>query len=185
VPLVVPLAQVVDIPDFADIDYRWDVKQVAAPVALPAFVDNHPAGEVALVDSVEAVPLVGKVVPADSVEAVPQESAEAAPADIDMVSFGKAQIDFANCPTRACPAVAEVAELALWDHIDYDIDLAWSILFCIHAINKKMKQFDTRLYACYPVALENNNYSYIRTNKATVSCRSYFLVQSRISTCSL
>ena len=178
-------AQVVDIPDFADIDYHWDVKQVVAPVALLVSVDNHPVVEVAPVDNAAVDHPVVEVALADSVEAVPQASAVVVLADIDMVSFEKAQIDFENCPTRACPAGAEVAELVRWDHIDYDIDLAWSILFCIHAINKKMKQFDTRLYACYPVALENNNYSYIRTNKSTVSCRFYFLAQSSISTCSL
>jgi hypothetical protein len=159
--LVLQPAQVVDIPDIADIDYRWDVKQVAASVAPLAFVDNHPVVEAVPADNAAVVPLVVEVAPADSVAAVPQASAVAVPVDIDMVSFEKAQIDFENCPTQVCPAVAEVAELALWDHIDYDIDLAWSILFCIHAINKKMKQFDTRLYACYPGALENNNYSYI------------------------
>jgi hypothetical protein len=129
--VVLPV-QVVDIPD---IDYHWGVKQVAAPVALLASVDNHLVVAVAPADSVEVVPLVVAVAPADSVEVVPQVSAVAGPADIDMVFFEKAQIDFENCPTRACPAVAEVADLALWDHIDYDIDLAWSILFCIHAIN--------------------------------------------------
>jgi hypothetical protein len=137
VPLVVPLAQAVDIPDFAHIDYRWAVKQAGAPVALPASVDNRPVVEVAPVDSAAVVPLVVEVAPVDSAVVVLQASAAVALADIDMVSFEKAQIDFENCPTQACPAVAEVAELALWDHIDYDIDLAWSILFCIHAINKK------------------------------------------------
>jgi hypothetical protein len=134
VRLVVLPAQVVDIPD---IDYHWGVKQVAAPVALLAFVDNHPVVEAVPVDSAVAVPLVVEVAPADSVETVHQASAAAVPVDIDKVAFAKAQIDFENCPTRACPAGAEVAELARWDHIDYDIDLAWSILFCIHAINKK------------------------------------------------
>ena len=111
-------------------------------MVLPASVGTHLVVGVAPVDNVEAALLAVEVALADSVEAallvvevVPQASAAVAPADIDMASFEKVQLDFENCPTRACPAVAEVAELALWDHIDYDIDLAWSILFCIHAIN--------------------------------------------------
>mgnify|MGYP003623103735 CR=1 FL=1 len=133
-PVLQP-APVVDIPDN---DYRWDVKQVVASVALPVSVGIHPV-VVLVADSVEvahpAVAVVVEAAPADSVEADPQASAVVDPADIDTVSFEKVRLDFENCPTRACPAVVEVAELALWDHIDYDIDLAWSILFCIHAIN--------------------------------------------------
>lgn len=129
------LAQVVDTQDFADIDYRWGVKQVAAPVALLASVDNHPVVEAVPADSAAVVLLVVEAAPVDSAEAAPQASAAAVLVDIDMVSFERVPLDFENCPTRACPAVAEVAELALWDHIDYDIDPAWSILFCIHAIN--------------------------------------------------
>ena len=129
--LVVLPAPVVDIPD---IDYHWGVKQVAAPVALLA-VDNHPVVEAVPADNAVAVPLVVEAAPADNAVVVPQASAVAVLADIDRVSFEKVPVDFENCPTRACPAVAEVAELARWDHIDYDIDLAWSILFCIHAIN--------------------------------------------------
>ena len=137
-----PVLQPVLVVDILGSDYHWGVKQVAAPVAPLAFVDNHLVVEVVPADSAAVVPLVVEVAPADSVEAVPlvveavpQASAAAALVDIDMVAFAKVPLDFENCPARACLAVAAVAELARWDHIDYDIDLAWSILFCIHAIN--------------------------------------------------
>jgi len=156
---------------------KWEVAPAVVRLAadISPVVDTHPVVEVVPADNAVAVLQVFAV-------AAPVDIVVVVPADIDKVSSVKALLDFENFPARACPAGANLAELALWDRIDYDIDLAWSILFCIHAINKKMKQFDIRLYARYPVALANNKYLYIRTNESTVSCRSYFLVQSSIST---
>ena len=124
------------IPDIADSDHHWVVKWGAAPAAvhlaadISPVVDTHPV--------VEAVPADNAAVALQaSAVAVPVDIVEIVLADIDRASFAKALLDFENFPARACPAAANLAELALWDRIDYDIDLAWSILFCIHAINKK------------------------------------------------
>lgn len=120
---VLQSVQVVDTLDIVDSAYRQAAKRAVALAVVPASGHSFLVADDTLL--------------ADNVLVLHQK-AFVEIADIDKASFAKALADFENCRVRACPDLPaqKVAEEVRWDRTDYYIDLAWSILFCIYAINK-------------------------------------------------